>query len=94
MLLTNEKTVDLHVEELTNDYTHMSNAEIITLQLNHFHKELDKAILNHYYRIIFIHGKGNGILRGRIRSELDAMKLKYRDADTNRFGFGATEVLL
>ncbi len=94
LLLTNEKTVDLHVEELTNDYNHMSNAEIMALQLNHFHKELDKAILNHYYRIIFIHGKGNGVLKGRIRNELDAMNLGYKDADTGKFGFGATEVLL
>jgi hypothetical protein len=93
-LLTNEKTVDLHIEELTDNYTHMSNAEIISLQLSHFRKELDTALLNHYYRIIFIHGKGNGVLRSRIRSELDAMKLKYKDADMARFGFGATEVLL
>lgn len=94
VLLTNEKTVDLHIEELTDDYHHMSNAEIITLQLNHFHKELDAALRKHFYRIIFIHGKGNGVLKSRIRSELDDMKLKYKDADTNRFGFGATEVLL
>ena len=93
-LLTNEKTVDLHIEELTDDYSLMSNADIITLQLNHFHKELDTAILKHYYRIIFIHGKGNGVLRNRIRTELDALHLKYRDADTSRFGYGATEVLL
>jgi hypothetical protein len=93
-LLTNEKTVDLHIEELTDDYNHMSNAEIITLQLNHFRRELDSAILNHYYRIIFIHGKGNGVLKGHIRNELDAMKLRHRDADTGKFGFGATEVLL
>lgn len=93
-LLTNEKTVDLHIEELTDDYTHMSNAEIISLQLAHFRKELDAAILKHYYRIIFIHGKGNGVLKSRIRNELDAMKLKFKDADTSRFGFGATEVLL
>src|SRR5258706_871383 len=94
LLLENEKTVDLHIEELTEDYSHMSNAEIISLQLNHFHKELDTAMLKHYYRIIFIHGKGNGVLRKRIRNELDAMNLKYKDADTSRFGFGATEVLL
>jgi hypothetical protein len=93
-LLTNEKTVDLHIEELTDDYNHMGNAEIITLQLNHFRKELDAAILNHYYRIIFIHGKGNGVLKSRVRNELDAMSLKYKDADTGKFGFGATEVLL
>lgn len=94
LLLTNEKTVDLHIEELTDDYNHMSNGEIISLQINHFHKELNSAILNHYYRIIFIHGKGNGVLRSRIRSELDSMNLKYKDVDTGRFGFGATEVLL
>ena len=93
-LLTNEKTVDLHIEELTDDYAGMSNSEMLNLQLDCFKKELDAAMLNHYYRIIFIHGKGNGVLRSKIRIELDAMNIKYKDADINRFGFGATEVLL
>lgn len=94
VLFTNEKTVDLHMEELTDDYSGMSNGEIINLQLTHFRKELDSAILNHYYRIIFIHGKGNGVLRNRIRSELETMNLKFKDADTSKFGLGATEVML
>ncbi|HLG35730.1 MAG TPA: Smr/MutS family protein [Bacteroidia bacterium] len=94
VLFTNEKTVDLHIEELTDDYSGMSNTEIMHLQLAHFRKELDTAMLNHFYRIIFIHGKGNGVLRNRIRAELDAMNLKYMDADTAKFGFGATEVML
>lgn len=94
VLFTNEKTVDLHIEELTDDYSRMSNGEIINLQLTHFRKELDSAMLNHYYRIIFIHGKGNGVLRNRIRAELEAMNLKFKDADTAKFGYGATEVML
>jgi len=93
-LLTNEKTVDLHIEELTDDYSGMSNIEMSNIQFEHFKKELDNALLNNYYRIIFIHGKGNGSLKKRIRNELDAMSLKYRDAHTSKFGFGATEVFL
>ena len=93
-MFSNEKTVDLHIEELTDDYSGMNNSEMLHLQLSHFHKELDDAMLHHYYRIIFIHGKGNGILKNRIRKELDRMNLKYRDAETSKFGFGATEVLL
>ena len=94
LLFTNEKTVDLHIEELADDYAGMSNGEMINLQLSHFRKELDSAMLNHYYRIIFIHGKGNGVLRNRIRTELETMNLKFKDADTAKFGFGATEVML
>jgi len=94
VLLTNEKTVDLHIEELTSDYSGMSSVEMVNLQLSHFRKELDSAMLNHFYRIIFIHGKGNGVLKDLVRRELDAMNLKYTDADTARFGYGATEVLL
>lgn len=93
-LLTNEKTVDLHIEELTDEYSGMTNSDMINLQLTHFRRELDQAMLQHYYRIIFIHGKGNGFLKNKIRFELDAMNLKYHDADTGKFGFGATEVLL
>jgi hypothetical protein len=94
VLLTNEKTIDLHIEELTDEYPVMNSAEMLNLQLEHFRKELDSAMLYHYYRVIFIHGKGNGTLKNKMRSELDSMNLKYKDADTARFGYGATEVLL
>jgi hypothetical protein len=94
VLFTNEKTVDLHIEELVDNTSGLNSGEMLNIQLAHFRKELDSALVNHYHRIIFIHGKGNGVLKTKIRSELDAMNLNYRDADTAKFGYGATEILL
>ncbi len=86
--------VDLHIEELIDDPAGMSAAEMIDIQLRHFRKELDNAMYKRSIKIIFIHGVGNGRLKNSIRSELKALKLNYRDGAYDRFGAGATEVLL
>ena len=85
--------IDLHIEELTSDFSGLSNAEIITIQLQHFRKELDKAILRKAQRIVFIHGVGNGRLKAEIRKELKEAGIKFRDADPSRYGAGATEAI-
>lgn len=85
--------IDLHIEELTNDISGLSNAEIITIQLQHFRKELDKALLKKLRSIVFIHGVGNGRLKSEIRKELKDSGIRFRDADPSRYGLGATEVL-
>ena len=39
-ILSRERIVDLHIEELIKDPTGMSNAQIISYQLNHFQRNL------------------------------------------------------
>ncbi len=85
--------VDLHIEELTSDISGMSNSEIIQIQLSHFRKELDKAILRKARQLVLIHGVGNGRLKSEIRKELKEAGIRFRDADQSRYGLGATEVL-
>ncbi|MBN4051236.1 hypothetical protein JYU16_00315 [bacterium AH-315-M05] len=87
--------IDLHIEELIDDHTGLTNAEIVTIQLNHFRKCLDEAILNNKRKIIFIHGVGKGTLK----SEMDMILKTYEnitsyDASYARYGFGATEVII
>jgi hypothetical protein len=90
-----EKVVDLHIEELLKDYSEMSNGEIISYQLNYFLYEMDKAMVNRLRKITFIHGVGEGILKSAIREELKKFpQIKYGDAPVEKFGYGATEVLL
>jgi hypothetical protein len=86
--------IDLHIEELYPNIDGLSNAEIIEIQLRHFRKELDTAILRKASGIVFIHGVGNGILKAEIRKELKAGGFRFKDGDHNRYGYGATEVLL
>lgn len=90
----NEMEIDLHIEELLDDYSNMSNAEIIQVQLTYFQKALDKAINDHMKRLIVIHGVGNGRLKQEVRVLLDTYSsLKYYDASYARYGFGATEIV-
>jgi hypothetical protein len=89
----NEMEIDLHIEELLDDYTNMSNAEIIQVQLNYFQNALDKAINEHMRKLVVIHGVGNGRLKQEVRVILSRYdNLRYFDGSYARYGFGATEI--
>ncbi len=94
-ILENEKEIDLHIEELVEDFSGLSNAEMISIQLKHFSKEMDNAMKMHFRRVIFIHGVGNGKLKNEIRKELGNYPgIAFKDADNRKYGYGATEVTL
>jgi dsDNA-specific endonuclease/ATPase MutS2 len=86
--------VDLHIEKLHPDSDTMNNFEMLTLQLSHFEKYLDLAIMHHQREMIAIHGVGSGKLRDEIHEILRLKKeVKFF---TNRYhpkyGYGATEI--
>jgi hypothetical protein len=88
-----EKEVDLHIEELMNNWQGMTNAQLLDVQLHHMQRELDAAIGAHLQRIIFIHGVGNGRLKSEVRRILSTYKgIRVHDGSYQRYGFGATEV--
>lgn len=89
-----EMEIDLHIEELMDNYSGMSNAEIVLVQLRHFHQALDKAINEHFRTLVVIHGVGNGRLKQEVRKAMQQANLRYYDASYARYGFGATEVKL
>ncbi|MCW3101864.1 MAG: hypothetical protein JWO09_304 [Bacteroidetes bacterium] len=89
-----EMEIDLHIEELIDNYGGMSNAEIVIVQLRHFQQALDKAINEHYRSLTVIHGVGNGRLKQEVRAILTSMKLRFHDASYSKYGFGATEILI
>lgn len=88
--------VDLHIHELLDDTGGMSNSEMLNYQLDVFRKYLDGNKNHKGQKIVFIHGKGDGVLRRAILNEL---KHKYRnydyqDASFREYGFGATMVTI
>jgi len=86
---------DLHIEKLTGNYKRMSNADILDMQIVFFRKRLENAINCNYKNIVFIHGRGEGILKDKIRNELSRTSgLEYRDASFLNYGEGATFVIL
>ena len=90
------KEVDLHIHELIEDETGLSNREMLTIQLNRFRSELENAIINDTKKIVFIHGVGNGVLKNELRKILDAdyKNFKYQDASFKEYGYGATLIFM
>jgi hypothetical protein len=88
--------VDLHIHEIVDDYSGMSEGEILKIQLKRFYDALDKAINANTGKIVFIHGLGNGKLKYEIRKAMDKRypDLTYQDASFKEYGFGATLVKL
>ena len=86
---------DLHIQNLVESVIGMTNHEILSIQMNHFHKQLTDAISNKAGKIVFIHGIGNGTLKNTLRESLSKQyKLHYEDASFREYGFGATMVIL
>jgi dsDNA-specific endonuclease/ATPase MutS2 len=90
------REVDLHIEDLLESHRGMTNTELFNYQMSVFKRELDKAIINHERKVIFIHGVGEGILRDEIRNtiRLEYSEVNFYDASYKEYGFGATEVLI
>lgn len=88
--------VDLHIEKLRDDHQFLQSSEMLQIQLAHFHKALDAAIVHQLPDITFIHGAGNGTLRNELHKQLGKHpKVQtFMDARKEKFGYGATKVLL
>lgn len=89
-----EMEINLHIEELLDNYSGMSNAEIINVQLRHFQKALDRAITGHCRKLVVIHGVGNGRLKQEVRNILNNENMRYYDGSYAKYGYGATEVFI
>lgn len=88
--------VDLHANELLDTTAGMSNSEILSYQLDRFREIMDQYKNKKGQKIVFIHGKGDGVLR---KAVIDELKHKYKnclyqDASFREYGFGATLVII
>lgn len=88
--------VDLHIHELVDDYSNLSNTEILDIQMSRFTTTLDGGIIAGTRKMVFIHGIGNGRLKHEILKTLDRKypKLRYQDASFKEYGYGATMVII
>lgn len=88
--------IDLHINELVDTTAGMDNAAMIELQLATAMKEMKKHEKRIGQKIVFIHGKGDGVLRNRLWERLrrDYPKAQLQDASFREYGFGATLVTI
>lgn len=88
--------VDLHIDELLDTTAGLDNADMLRVQLDEFNRVMQEHARDHGRRIVFIHGKGEGVLRKALLKELN---YKYKSADVQdasfrEYGFGATQVTI
>ncbi len=86
--------IDLHIEKLADDWKHLSNYEILSLQLKTFEKYYHLSVVHHQSSLTVIHGVGEGRLRDeihdilRLKKEVKSFVNQYHP----NFGYGATEI--
>ncbi len=88
--------VDLHIEKLTDSWKHLTNFEILTIQLKAFEKYYELAVAHYQPSLTVIHGIGVGKLRDEIH---DILRLKkevksFVNQYSHQYGYGATEIYL
>lgn len=88
--------IDLHITELLDNTNGLSNADMLTYQLGKFREVMDQYALNNGQKIVFIHGKGDGVLRKAIEKDLKTHYKQhyFQDASFREYGFGATMVTI
>lgn len=92
---TQETKIDLHIHELIDDARHLSNFEILNIQLSKAKNQLEWAIQKQLKSVIFIHGVGQGVLKAELHTLFTRYdNLEFFDADYQTYGFGATQVLI
>lgn len=90
------EVIDLHAEKLLDNTGGMSSADILNYQLDHFRRIMKEHRHEKGKKIIFIHGKGEGVLRHAIIHELvyRYRPCTYQDASFQEYGYGATQVTI
>jgi hypothetical protein len=86
--------IDLHIEKLSDDWKHLGNYEILSLQLKAFEKYYELALAHLQSSLIVIHGVGEGRLRDEIHGRLRLKKevKSFVNQYHPLYGYGATEI--
>lgn len=88
--------VDLHASELFDDMRGLTNADILNRQIDVFTEVMEANLHAAGRKIVFIHGKGEGVLRHALIKELNHRFKGHdvQDASFREYGWGATQVTI
>lgn len=88
--------VDLHITELLDSTAGLSNSDMLNYQVDKFREVMDANLRNIGRKIVFIHGKGEGVLRQALMKELNHRYKGHdvQDASFREYGYGATQVTI
>lgn len=87
---------DLHLEHWLDDTSGMSPLDMLRYQMGKFNEVMQRYASKTGSRLIFIHGKGGGVLRTEIMRELSRRypHCHSQDASFVEYGHGATLVIV
>jgi dsDNA-specific endonuclease/ATPase MutS2 len=86
--------VDLHINQLIKSTRGLDNYDMLNVQLDTAKRKIEFAISKRISKIVFIHGVGEGVLKGELIRLLNKYPVKYYDASYKKYGLGATEVYI
>ncbi|MDE6578832.1 MAG: DUF2027 domain-containing protein [Muribaculaceae bacterium] len=88
--------VDLHIGELTDTIVGMEPKDMLELQLDTVRKTMKAHSQRIGQKIVFIHGKGEGVLRKAVLELLrkEFPKAEIQDASFREYGFGASLITI
>lgn len=88
--------VDLHASALFESTEGLEPADILNYQIDRFSEVMTANLRKPGTRIVFIHGKGEGVLRQALMKELTHRFKGHdvQDASFREYGFGATQVTI
>lgn len=88
--------VDLHASALFDTLAGMEPSDILNAQIDRFEQVMREHVKRPGTRLIFIHGKGDGVLKQAILKELTHRFSGHdvQDASFEKYGYGATQVTI
>ena len=87
------REIDLHIENLVDNWRDLDNAQIIQTQLDVARNEVERAMFESQIRLILIHGYGKGILKKEITELLFRYtNIEFYDASFKEYHGDAIEV--
>lgn len=86
--------IDLHIENLIEDYAKMQNKDKLQVQIKSAIEFLDKAFSLGINKVFIIHGIGKGKLKDEIKELLHKHPnvKRFKNEYHHKYGYGATEV--
>lgn len=87
------REIDLHIENLVDNWKELSTAEILQTQLDVARNEIERAMLESQIRLILIHGYGTGVLKKQLTELLYRYtNIEFYDASFKEYHGDAIEV--
>lgn len=87
------REIDLHIENLVDNWRDLDNAQIIQTQLDVARNEVERAMFESQIRLILIHGYGKGILKKEITELLYRYtNIEFYDASFKEYHGDAIEI--